>query len=296
MEVTSPRFKASPNSGARSLLQKAVRRGDLSIVDACINYLIDSGDKVWLQKRAPLIVFEECWPLGYLLAEPTSGDFRSILHQVCLAKKNKEAAGLGSLAYWGFDSPRTARVPMALAEEVEIILNGLVYPQKFWTAIKKAGSSQNESFIDGAQKAFNLAGWPWDKAIIMAGAYLSITDGGSRCDAAEKKIECPSWVAIDKHTPTGRNVLRDIANSLYVPYEQLALASFYYESATVNDISVGEWWRVDRECRFLSLGLSEPEAENLWCRVRSEYSSIVRKEAQELDRIISNLTQPKLGL
>ena len=44
----------NPNQEVRSLLQKAVRRGQAEIVKACRDYLIKNGDLDWLHKRASI--------------------------------------------------------------------------------------------------------------------------------------------------------------------------------------------------------------------------------------------------
>ena len=57
-------YKSSPHNLERSLLQKAVRRGDVGLVEKVISYLIGVGDRNWLKKRLIIIAYEECWPLA----------------------------------------------------------------------------------------------------------------------------------------------------------------------------------------------------------------------------------------
>ncbi|MBW2585113.1 MAG: hypothetical protein JRE36_16545, partial [Deltaproteobacteria bacterium] len=50
----------------RSLLQKAVRRGDADLVHTTSALLasLSPKEKNWYRTRTAIITFEECWPLG----------------------------------------------------------------------------------------------------------------------------------------------------------------------------------------------------------------------------------------
>src|SRR5262245_39638861 len=60
---------ADTHQECRSLLQKAVRRGDEGLVGMVTCHLEKAGDAAWLRGRAAVITFEECWPLGGLLPQ-----------------------------------------------------------------------------------------------------------------------------------------------------------------------------------------------------------------------------------
>src|SRR6185295_18137426 len=84
----------------QSLIQKAVRRGDAEIVRRVIQCLVQRNNQEWLRRRAPILVFEECWTYGQHFEHPK--DEQQLTEQlVRLAGtiKNKNACGLGSLAY-----------------------------------------------------------------------------------------------------------------------------------------------------------------------------------------------------
>ncbi len=88
------------HQACRSLLQKAVRRGSISLIHKIAHRLQSIGDADWLKTRTAIITFEECWPLGTNLHLKT--DFEGILAtltEVARTVKVKEAAGLGVLAY-----------------------------------------------------------------------------------------------------------------------------------------------------------------------------------------------------
>ena len=57
--------KANPNThqDCRSLLQKAVRRGESDLVVKVVDHLYEIGDIRWLKQRVGVIIAEECWPL-----------------------------------------------------------------------------------------------------------------------------------------------------------------------------------------------------------------------------------------
>ena len=57
--------KASPDTDqvARSLLQKAVRRGSASVAVATFRYLVAERDELqWLRGRLAVMTVEEAWP------------------------------------------------------------------------------------------------------------------------------------------------------------------------------------------------------------------------------------------
>ena len=50
---------------ARSLLQKAVRRGNVTTTLATFRYLVAEKDEFnWLRSRLAIMTFEEAWPYG----------------------------------------------------------------------------------------------------------------------------------------------------------------------------------------------------------------------------------------
>src|SRR5438105_12776025 len=96
MNKTNP----ETHQACRSLLQKAVRRGNQSLAYKVAHHLCDIGDINWLKTRTFVIVFEECWPSGASQCVPTNFDnLLDMLLNVAQAVKRKDAAGLGSLAF-----------------------------------------------------------------------------------------------------------------------------------------------------------------------------------------------------
>lgn len=84
--------------GARSGIQKGIRRGDLDLVKTCFDVLWnDKTQKNWLKWRLPVLVFEECWPMLGELHEfyeskpKEEGHYRKFIYQLTLATKSKDA-------------------------------------------------------------------------------------------------------------------------------------------------------------------------------------------------------------
>jgi hypothetical protein len=78
----------------------------------------------------------------------------------------------------------------------------------------------------------------------------------------------PYWVALDKHTPEGKESLRRIGIKYGLAYRQLIWAGFYCESTTVNALEPSPWFEVERVWRLRKAGLTLNSAMELWIRVR----------------------------
>lgn len=84
--------------GARSGIQKGIRRGDLDLVKTCFDILwVDKTQRNWLKWRLTVLVFEECWPmLGelhefYEVKPKEEKQYRKFIYQLALATKSKDA-------------------------------------------------------------------------------------------------------------------------------------------------------------------------------------------------------------
>lgn len=274
----------------RSLLQKAVRRGDRALVNTVARHLHETGDASWLYMRTSVIIFEECWPLGAEL-RPTK-DLNSVLQtldRLASAVKWKDAAGLGTLAYAFSQGNRSvlARQPEASTtdNEIEGIAHAITNPDEFWLRTRKNCNRADQlTLVESAEKAFRRGGWPWDRAFMQAAAYLATSCVvGPVNDSNTSQMPLPCWVAIDKHTSTGRDALRTTASSLRVPVRQLTWASFYCESARVNDSAPSPWWQRETQWRLGQVGLSLTEAEILWGKARPLMKDALREKATLLE-------------
>lgn len=240
----------------RSLLQKAVRRGAVDLVDAAAARLAHHGDSAWLHVRAAVIGFEECWP--HMQAFGKGGQALPLLLQVARNVKDKEAAGLGSLAYALSQGDRSALTQSPDPVAVKITAAGLERPSDFFNwALRRCDTATQTAIVQAAAAYMPRASWPWDKAFMAAAAYLAGAHPVAAPQEAgpEALMTCPLWVAVDKHTPQGRACLRQTAQELGISLHQLEWACFYQESAASNALRPTLWWEAEAQWRLAQVGL-----------------------------------------
>lgn len=288
----------------RSLLQKAVRRGNTILVEKVAHHLHESGDKSWLRARVGVIIFEECWSFGTESNVATDlPDILKKLTYVAQSKKMKGAAGLGSLAYalsTGdgsvlLDFPEDQR----LNQHITHVSNAIKEAKTFWTQLQGQPFDERQSrFVEAARKAWSRASWPWDKAFAIAGTYLATRQGiPEPCPANPSSLEVPLWVALDKHTPQGKTALRNAAKQLGIEWRKVAWMSFYCESALANDVDDSYWWRREIEWRLGRVHLDYDTAQRLWKeRVRPVVTEHLREEVERLQEHLRyfTLNQPQI--
>lgn len=275
----------------RSLLQKAVRRGYADIAQKTAFVLASHGDSAWLRARTGVIVFEECWPNAHLLN--SSSPSAVILQEVAHSVKNKDAAGLGSLAHALIEGDTTVLDQALEQKTVKIIAAAVKRPEDFFKwARTQCQSDEQIAVVSSARLFFNRASWPWDKAFLAAGAYLSIQNGVQNVLHSKNVPDAPFpyWTAIDKHTPQGKTALRKIAASVRLSEEQFQWASFYFESAKSNEIEQCLWWECEATWRFRKLGLNTEEAEKMWTDNAEKVKLFLQEEAEALHRLVENYT------
>ena len=263
----------------RSLLQKAVRRGDAQLASTVACRLAEWGDSGWLKTRAGVIAFEECWPYGAKLLnhEPLVS-----LGEIACLVKNKEAAGLGSMAQAlaSGDPSVLDAAPDPVA--VKIVAASLTRTEEFFSwAAQSCREGGGADMWRGARTYFLRASWPWDKAFASAATYFACTGQSLAVEVAQPAAVAmsrfPLWVAVDKHTSVGKAALRRVASRLDVFPAQLEWTSFYFESAFCNERGAGIWWEAEMNWRLQTVRLEVSEAQSLWHEARNH----VRNEAAE---------------
>ncbi len=284
--------KANPNThqDCRSLLQKAVRRGESDLVVKVVDHLYEIGDINWLKQRVGVIIAEECWPLMGEWELPQKRDMQQTASQEILSQaagymKFKDAAGLGSLAY-------------ALSEGDNTVLNGSdddTYIKHICAAIKnkdnywkwifsECSCDMTKRFVERAYVAYRKGGWPWDKAFIQASVYLVVMEGLPKLQLGIKKeSKFPFWVALDRHTPQGKAVISKLAKETRFPWRQLNWVSFYCESGIVYNQVQSRWWNREVEWRLSKVGLSLDKAKSMWTEVRPSFIELLRDESERLE-------------
>lgn len=260
--------KPNPHQICRSLLQKAVRRGDVELATKVARHLVDAGQESWLKGRAYVIAFEECWPIFGSL--PPAYGWMELLIQVAKSVKYKDAAGLGSIAYALSQGDNSCPLTEAEEHAARVVACAQVRLADFWAWARRetAGGPAHEVVL-AAKSSYHYAGWPWDKTIILAAAFLAATEGVPEVrESTHPPIPCPLWVGIDKHTEAGREALRRTAKRLGIPYKKIALLSFYMEGAVANEAAHAAWWDREVEWRMRSVGLPPKCAKEVWAQCR----------------------------
>lgn len=279
--------RANPETDQRlrSLLQKAVRRGQEGLTADIIHLLHQRKDTSWIRTRAVIITFEECWAYGADLALTNElGSKVDALRSVARSAKQKDAAGLGSLAYAFSEGDLSVLTGGADDIHIKVVAAGLERPEDFWTWVKaQASGDRSAKLITQAHKYYKSVGWPWDKAFLHAAAYLAVKgDLPTISPADPESIPLPYWVALDRHTPQGKKAVREVARRLNVKSQMLEWTSFYLESAKTNDLQPSIWWEREAAWRLHSVGLSLDKARVLWESVKPELEAFLHDEAARL--------------
>jgi len=274
----------------RSLLQKAVRRGNDALVVTTCAFLENLGprEKNWVRERAAVITFEECWPLGHTLV--FNKRFHSkvaALVRAARSTKAKDASGLGFLAHRLAEGNRSVLDGSAQDRDLRIVAEAVDRPEDFWQWVRAEKKTETASALLDRAFHFRNAGLPRDRSIIRAAAYLALQGDPpipAPADCRDKSF--PYWVALDTHTPEGKRVLRDIARDLNIQLPQLEWVSFYFEGGATNDVRPSFWW--DRYCRwrFEKESLPIEEAHLLWEPVRQQVIDALSEDSRRLHRDI----------
>jgi len=270
----------------RSLLQKAVRRGNIDLVYTTSALLgsLGSRENNWFRNRCAVISFEECWPLGGQLR--FNKKFHSkvaALIKVARSAKAKDANGLGFLGYALYGGDRTVLDGRKSDRHINIIANAIKRPGDFWEWIDSQASSPEQRMIVDKALHFRDAGLPRDKAVIQAAAYLAIINEIPVVPTLDHfDLAFPYWVALDVHTPQGRRVLRDIARDLRIPLHQLEWSMFIFEGAGTNKTLPSHWWQRSCNWHFQKVGLPFDEARLLWEPVRPHVIQALTHDSRQL--------------
>lgn len=287
--------KASPDTDqvSRSILQKAVRRADYEMTKKAIAFLIQNDDFDWMRKRLAVMTFEECWTYGTEVSYDNDQDI-IIKHYLRLATtaKNRNAAGLGSLAYVLSEKDESVYEGNIGDKSIRIITEAIKRPKDFWEWTKKHNlTEKQEKLVEMADKGFRKAGWPWDRAFAQAAAYLAITDEIPNTKFLEIKSNpnFPLWVGIDKHTKEGKEAIRDAAKQLGFNNNKALWLAFYFESATCNIIENSPWWNREINWRMKKLDLTFEEGKEMWERLKPLVQENLKDEVCKLQEKLNSV-------
>ncbi|MGV3627213.1 MAG: hypothetical protein ACO1PN_05955 [Betaproteobacteria bacterium] len=282
--------KESTDPALRSLVQKAARRGYGATVEIVARRLFEIGDKTWLRSRAVVITFEECWPLAHTLTLERGAESKiSALLRVTKAVKQKDAIGLGAMAYAYHEGDHSVLEDLENPTPVRIVSEALSRPPAFFEwALSQNMSIEQERVVKAAKAYLAAATWGWDKTCILAGAYFAATHALPEIRDAPLLTDkvFPYWVALDKHTPQGKAALHKIAGEFGITYRKLIWAAFYFESAKVNALDASPWWEAERSWRLRKAGMTVESAVALWKLIQPALECEIAPEARKLRQVV----------
>lgn len=287
--------KANPNThqDCRSLLQKAVRRGNHTLVAKVVDHLYEIDDIKWLKQRVGVIIVEECWPLigewelPKKLKEQQAA-IRDVLSRAAVCAKFKDATGLGSLAYALSEGDDSVLTGSSEDADIKRMSAAIQREKEYWEwIVSQCSSDSTNRLVKRASVAYRKGGWPWDRAFIQAAAYLAVTDELPKLrDGSKTESKFPFWVALDKHTPQGKAALSKAAKETGFPWRQLNWVSFYCESGLVYNLTPSQWWDREVEWRLGKVGLSLDEAKSMWAKARPVFIELLQDESKHLEQHI----------
>lgn len=280
----------------RSLLQKAVRRGCPEVADAAFSLLTRTKEEInWIRSRITVFVFEEAWPYGEQITFGKSEhEIRRHLDALCISTKNKDAAGLGALAYALSTGDTSVLDGDGDNWAIRVVAKALSDKDKFreWAMTESQRlSKENAQVVMKAIEGSKKAGWPWDKAFAYSAALLAIKGPIPELGQAVPTAltDFPFWIAIDKHTTQGKEAIRKAAKEVGFPSNTALWLSFYFESAVCNKLIPSPWWDRERRWRLHKLGLSDDEAIRQWQILQPVIRESLRTQADDLARRIAEI-------
>jgi hypothetical protein len=274
----------------RSLLQKAVRRGDEDLIFTAASFLRDRyfNKGAEFSRLVAGITLEECWPLATdLVFNKKFHSKVAALIKVTRSEKARDALGLGFLAHVLFRGDRSVLWGDPPDRQIKIIANALHRPDDFWHWIDEQSDNSQRRHVVENVSPFKRKGSALERSVLKAAVYLAVSQGAIPLKAAPPlDAAFPYWVVFDHHTAHGRRALRDVARDLHIPPPQLAWCCYYFEGGRTNASVESPWW--DRMCRwyFRKVALPMQEARLLWDPAKPQVVAALVEEAGRIHRKI----------
>ena len=272
----------------RSLLQKAVRRGNEDIVYTVSALLKELGAAVksWYRTQVPVIVFQECWPLGAELV--FNKKFHSkvaALIKTARSRKCRDAIGLGYLAHALHAGAQNVLDGGPDDRDLKIMAKAIRTPDQFWQWIESRELPGAQGSLTRIAHQFRKSGNLHDRTVIQAAAYLAATQTIPPPESvAPGNAVFPYWVVFDHHTRRGNRVLRDIARDLHLPLQQLEWTSYHSEAALTNAETASKWWGKYCRWHFDKIDLPPDQAHLLWEPVKPQMVQALADDSRKLQR------------
>jgi hypothetical protein len=275
--------------GCRSLLQKAVRRGQVELVRRVAWHLWQEGFQEWLRTRTAVILAEECWPLlGLMEPKAEIGEILDWLTQATMAVKEKDAGALEGLAGWVESGEEvTLSAPSRATVDEFRAKSGA----GFWEwALQNAQNEEQAKGVVAAEKLSHRG----EGGLAQAAAWLGLQQGVPEVVAAPERLALPLWVGLDKHTGQGKRALETGAWNAGVGLEQALRVSFWVEGVRCNQLQESELWREHKRLALAEAGLDEAGAGALWRKLQPHFLSALRGDLAAFSSHIESLVEPVL--
>jgi hypothetical protein len=244
----------------RSLLHKAVRRGQVEMVEGLVRHLWNSGQSDWVQRRTFVILAEECWPLlGEMEDKPNMEEAIKLLGLAARMTKNKDATALTILANSGVSNTDDGRVSEYLA--------ALGLGRGLWPDLaRRARGAENDNVVDAARIGSRVS--PAERGLFVAAALSALYFGKTKVGTAENVISLPLWVALDGHTGPGKLALLEVSGASGYSLAEVYELSFWCEGSVMNQVESTTLWEQAVERVFSTIGLDQETAMTRWGELR----------------------------
>ena len=273
--------------GCRSLLQKAVRRGQVDLARKVAFHLWEAGFVEWLRTRTAVILAEECWPLlGRWNAKAGIGEILELLGLAAGSVKEKDAFALEGLAWWVGEGGELG-LPGNWKAEVGRFREKS--EEGFWEWAKAQAEGEEQARLVVASERLSHRG---EIGLAKASAWLGVRLGVPVVAAAKEPLALPLWVGLDKHTAQGKRALETAAWMAHEREAAVMRASFWVEGVKMNSVRESEVWHERRRISLKEEGLAEESASALWAKVQPHFLSALRGELAAFTTHIESLEEP----
>lgn len=287
-------IEPSPNLLEHSLITKAVRRGNVELVEKVFKYLLSiKGQRKWLRDRLAVIGYEECWPYANTLN--FSCNNYQLLEQykaIACRVKNKDCDGLAYLANRVNDWEETAiRGDAKQREGIRRVADAMKNDAKFWEWIKSQQSySQQQQRIEAA-KAATKRSWK-GRALMFSAAYLSVTYPIPPVVGIEpnNNSNFQYWTAVDKHTSEGKEIMYSAYEKINLLPKQGQILTFYFAGALCNKVQDMPFFKMMKEYKIERMGYTCKQAKEIWLQLRP---LIIEKSKPEVELMLKRINNVK---
>ncbi len=289
-------IEPSPNRIEHSLITKAVRRGNVELVEKVFKYLLTiKGQDKWLRNRLAVIGYEECWPYANTL-KFTGTDYQVLEQYKAIAcrVKNKDCDGLAYLAKRLNQGNENAVIG---TEEQQLAIRRIAEAIKddtlFWSWIEKQPVYESHrQRIEAAKSARKKNLMQKDKSIMFAAAYFSVTNPIPDVEIIEPNND-PNfeyWVAIDKHTTEGEEIIGRASEKIKLPIHDGYLLAFFFAGALCNKNQQAPFFELFKQYRFGLMGFTSEQAKDKWEELKP---LIIQMSKAEVDLMLNRINNVK---